>query len=344
MKRRLKTIFYYAKPHKWIFFVLFICIVVTIFSGAIYPYIFGKLVDEVFYGKNMSVFLNVVLIYGAIYLFNQLMHFALNMSWARLMTRFLFDIRSAIFNKVLSYKGEKLTSLYSGDVISRMNNDAAEFMNFIHWNVFYTIGGILNLFISLGFIFYFNIWIGFFTVVLTPIVVYISRKFSIIAKKYYEEIAKKSGVLSSWLFEIIKGMQDIRLLNATKNILSDYVGKTIKIMRLQIKSLKVEVISERVNSGITLLAQMVLYLISAILTIKGHLTVGGFTACITYFGTCTSTFNTLNSKVVNIAANMVSIDRVIDILEEQSEQYNLDVPDITIEKGNILFLMFGSVI
>lgn len=337
MKRRIKLILYYAKPHQWVFIGLFACIIVTTFSGAIYPYIFGRLVDEVFYSKNMAAFLNIVLIYGTVYLFNQLMHFALNMSWARLMTRFLFDIRSAIFNKVLSYKGVKLTGLYSGDIIARMNNDTAEFMNFIHWNIFYTVGGALDLLLSLGFIFYLNVWIGFFTFLLTPTIVYSSRKFSKMAKKYYEEIAQKNGLLSSWLFEIIKGMQDIRLLNATKNILSDYVGKTIKIMRLQIKSGKVEVVAERINSGISLLVQMALYIISAVFIINGHLTVGGFTACITYFGTCTAMFNSLNSKIVNIAANMVSVDRVVNILEEPSEDYNLDAPDITIEKGNILF-------
>lgn len=337
MKRRIRLILSYAKPHKWIFLVLFICIIVTTFSGAIYPYIFGRLVDEVFYGKNMSVFLNIVLIYGVVYLFNQIMHFALNMSWARLMTRFLFDIRSAIFNKVLSYKGEKLTSLYSGDMITRMNNDAAEFMNFIHWNIFYTIGGVLNLLLSLGFIFYLNVWIGSFTLILTPLIVYVSRRFSKMANKYYQDIAKQIGLLSSWLFEIIKGIQEIRLLNAVKNVLSNYVGKTIKIMRLQIKSGIVEITAERVNSGISLIAQMTLYVISAIFIFNGNLTVGGFTACVTYFGACTSTFNSLNNKFVNIAANIVSIDRVADILEEPSEQYNLDVPNIVIEKGEILF-------
>lgn len=39
MKQRAKLIWEYAKHHKWIFLVLFICIIVTTFSGAIYPYI-----------------------------------------------------------------------------------------------------------------------------------------------------------------------------------------------------------------------------------------------------------------------------------------------------------------
>lgn len=192
MKKRLKIILRFAKPHKWMFLALLFCIVVTTFSGSIYPYIFGRLVDEVFYRKNMSVFLNIVLIYAAVYLFNQLMHFALNMSWANLMTKFLFDIRTEMFNKVLSYKGKKLTGIYSGDIISRMNNDAAEFMNFIHWNVFYTIGGVLNLLLSIGFIFYINIGIGLFAVVLTPVIVYASRYFSKRARKYYAEIARQN--------------------------------------------------------------------------------------------------------------------------------------------------------
>lgn len=184
-----------------------------------------------------------------------------------------------------------------------------------------------------------------FTLILTPLIVYASRKFSKIAKKYYQNIAKQNSLLSSWLFEIVKGMRDIRLLNAAKHVLSDYTGKTVKIMRLQIKSGIVEITAERVNSGILLVAQMVLYVISAIFVINGNLTVGGFTACVTYLGTCTSVFDSLSNKVVNIAANMVSIDRVADILKEQSEQYNLDVPNITIKKGRILFsdVWFGYI-
>ena len=67
------------------------------------------------------------------------------MSWVHLITKFLLDIRRALFNKMLSLKGEKLTSLYSGDIINRMGPDTNQFMNFIHWNVFYVIGNVLSL-------------------------------------------------------------------------------------------------------------------------------------------------------------------------------------------------------
>ncbi len=337
MKEKIIFILKYAKPHKLKFTILLFCIIITNFISSIYPYIFGKLVDEVFHNKNMSVFLTIVGTYGLLYLFNQILHFILNMSWASLMTKFLFDIRSDIFNKILSYKGEKLIDIYSGDIISRMDVDTTEFMNFIHWNIFYFIGGVQHLILAIIFIFYHNIWIGVFTVIITPVIVYLSRYFSQKAKKYYADISKKNGLLSSWLFEIIRGMKDVRLLGASKNVISDYVGKTIKIMRLQIKSGKVEILSERVNSGISVLAQMILYTISAIFIMKGNLTVGGFTACISYFGTCTRIFNNLNNRIVNISYNMVSIERVMGIFEEDSDNYNENSLKNEIEEGNIVF-------
>jgi len=334
---RRKIILKYAKPHKYSFLLLFFCVVITTFSGAIYPYIFGLLVDEVFYGKNMGAFLNIVLIYAIVYSFNQCMHFVLNITWARLMTTFLFDIRESIFSKVISYKGKKLTNIHSGDIISRMNNDTNKFMNFIHWNVFYTIGGALELLLALGFIFFINTWIGIYAIVLTPVVVYISRFFSTLAKKHYKNFEKEKGILSSWLFEIIGGIQDIKMFSSSKNILLNYVGKTIRIMRLQIKSDRVEILSERVNSGISLLAQMIFYITSVIFVSNGDLTIGEFVACTAFFGTCTSIFNSLNDKIVNISSDMVSIDRVVELFDEESEQSNCELPDITIKKGNILF-------
>lgn len=337
VKEKLKFIYKYAKPHKFKFILLFSCIIITNFSGSLYPYIFGKLVDEVFYNKNIDKFLWFVGIYGIVYLFTQIMHFVLNMSWASLMTKFLFDIRTAIFNKVLSFKGKKLAEIYSGDIISRMEVDTKEFMSFIHNNVFYFIGGIQRMALAVFFIFYINFWIGIFTIVLTPLVIYISRHFSAKAKKYYREAANKNGLLSSWLFEIIKGMQDIKLLGASKNILTDYVGKTVKIMRLQIKSGKVEVLSERVNSGISIFAQIILYTMSAVFIINGNLTVGGFTACMSYFGTCTMVFNNLNNRIVNISSNMVSVERVMEIFNEESEDYNISSSKTQIMFGNITF-------
>ncbi len=253
------------------------------------------------------------------------------------MTRFLFDIRKAIYKKALSYSGNILSSLHSGDIIYRMGNDAGQLMDYIHWNTFYLVARILNLIVSIGFIAYLSWPIAIFTLIITPISVYTSRHFSKTVKKYYSKITEYSGLLSSWMFEMIKGMQEIKLLSAGKSVLSDYVGKTIKIVRLQIKANRVEMVSDRVNSGMSLIWQLILYVTSAFFIYNGNLTLGGFTACVSYFGTCISSFNSFNNIITRIAGNLVSVDRVCTALDEKSENYKADAPTIIINSGKIDF-------
>ena len=253
------------------------------------------------------------------------------------MTRFLFDIKKSIYSKVLSYSGKTLSGLPFGDIIYRMGADTEQFMSYIHWNIFYLSARVLEIVISIAIIAYLCWPLAIFTIVITPIAVYTSLYFAKNVKAIYKKIAKDTGLLSSWLFEIINGMQEIKLFAATRRILSDYIGKTIKIVRLQIKANKVEVVSDIVNSGISLIWQLILYIASTIFIFNGYLTLGGFTACVNYFGTCIVMFGALNGHLKSIADNMISIDRVCEVLEESSEQYNSDHPQIDIAEGNIKF-------
>ena len=78
MKGNLKLIWSFARNFKSRFLLLYFCIITTTFIGSAYPYIFGRLVDEVFYGKDMGVFIQIVLLYGGLFLIGQLLHFTLN--------------------------------------------------------------------------------------------------------------------------------------------------------------------------------------------------------------------------------------------------------------------------
>ena len=184
MKKRLKYILQFSKPHWLKFVMLFTCVIVTIFIGSTFKFIFGKLIDEVITAKDMSKFTQWVLLYCGIFFVNQILHLTLNISWASLMTKFLFDIRKAVFDKTLGLKASALSSMHSGDLVSRMQKDVGEFMNFIHWNVFYLIGGILNLILSLLYIAYMSLPLAVVAILMTPISVYATKYFAQIGRAH----------------------------------------------------------------------------------------------------------------------------------------------------------------
>lgn len=335
MKNNLKLIWKFAKNFKSRFMLLYFCIITTTFIGSAYPYIFGRLVDEVFYGKNMTVFIKIVLLYGGLFLIGQLLHFTLNITWAYLMTRFLFSVRKALFDKTLSLKASFLNDMQTGDITKRMRDDVGEFMNFIHWNVLYLSAGVINMLIALGMIFYFNVYIGIVTVVITPIMTYLTRRFAKKAKDMYAKIRKEEGVLQSWTFEILKGMREVIILAACRRAISHFMKSYIKIIRYAIETSKIEVLSERVGNGITLSARMIIYTLCAYFVWRGEFSVGAFVSVIAYFGTVASNLTNLSQKWVAIQNNMTGVERVRWLLEQESEE-NFDTP-LNITRGDVLF-------
>ncbi len=320
MKNRLRYILHFAKPHWLKFSLLFMCIITTIFIGSVFHFLFGRMVEEVFRGKSMDAFIEIISLYALVFLVNQTLHFILNISWAKLMTNFLYDIRQAMFTRVLKYRGEHLVNRHTGDLTSRMQKDVEEFMNFIHWNVFYGVGASLNLLLSLGYIFYISQTLAMVVVVLTPLTVYITRYFSGRIKPFISKRKKEEGLLTAWLLEILKGMGEIRLLGAQDHIQKQYIRRSTDITRLAISASRIEVVSERTNTGISLAGQLVMFMTSAFLMGSGQLTLGGFVAAMGYFSTCVSAFKILNEKAVAIPGNLTGIDRVIACLEIPIEE------------------------
>ncbi len=330
-------IFRFAKPHWRKFFILLFCVLTTSFFGASYPFIFGKLVDEVFYGKNMEKFLQIVLIYGALFLLSQGLHFCLNMSWASLMTRFLFDVRRAIFNQVLSLSGKQLSNLRTGDLLSRMNEDTEQFMNLIHWNIFYTLGALINTLISMGFVFFLNWKLGLVSLVLVPMVVFVSKHFSQKAKAIHKEKSKENGLIAAWIYEMLKGLTDSKLLCAGDRVLNLLLKRSISVYRMKVSVTRIQVLSERISAACTLLGTLCVYGLSAFFIARGDLTVGGFIACADYFKRLSGGVSNLSGKALAIAENMAGIERVQAVLEEAGEVDVEQAPSLSLQRGEIRF-------
>lgn len=309
----------------------------------IFPFLNGKIVDVVFYDKDMTAFLSLCFIYAGIFFFNQFVVATINnFMWSHLMTGFVFDIRRVLFKKILHKKGKDLSGMYSGDMISRMNNDATDFMNLIFWSGLWGYSSVLYIIFAVCFMFYYNILLGVFTVVLVPVVFFTSKHFKKKSQKVNKDISTERGKLSSYLFEIVKNLQEIKILNACKNVTRFYSRKTTSINKMKVESGKIGVTSERVNSFIALIAQLVIFIICAYFIVKGQMQLGVFVAAVSYFNMAVNNFNSINGKIVDIGKQNVSIQRVVDILNENEEDYKESLPlkqikDGMIELNNVMF-------
>lgn len=335
MYDRIKYICRYARRYWLQFLFVLFTILITTFIVAMYPYLFGKLIDALYYKKEISSFLRIVLIYCAVFLINQFLHFVLDMTVVNLRTKYNFDIKRRIFRKVLSYTSKKLSGLNAGDIIYRINIDADEVLNFIYADVFYGLSALLDLIMCLGMTALINLPFAGISLVLAFSTFFLSKHFSGKLKPLSEKLAQFTAANESWLYEFLSGMRDVKLLTATKYCIHKYLKNDFDIIRINNKKVKQEVIADRSNAAMQLVNSLCIYIFSAFFIASGRFTLGGMIACIDYFNRITLMLNRLYSRTFTMSGRMVSIDRILDIEKEPSEQNQAHIPPQHIKWGDI---------
>ncbi|WP_042201578.1 ABC transporter ATP-binding protein [Paenibacillus camerounensis] len=339
-----KTIYTQMKPlwpiirrYRWSFINLFICVVVTSVIGMVYPYIFGMLIDEVFYQRNFQFLKYIVILYGTVFAGEQCLHICFNSAWAYLATRFSFDIRKTLYDKLLSLRPAFFTASKSGDLMTIINRDTEEVLAFIHLNVFFLAANILRLLTAVAFVLYASFYLGLLMLVAVPAVVFVTVLFNRRLRTRLTEQREQYGSLMSWCFEMLAGLQDIRLLGAGKYSSRTFVHLIIQYMRVKNSSSKLEWISERTVGLISLCSDLALYITACYLIIHQQLTLGVFIASMEYFSKGGELLQRISGASRSIQRNKVAIDRVISLLQEPEENKGLDLPGLRVTKGNIEF-------
>ena len=327
----------YMHPYVLRFVIVFIIILLTTAIVAFYPFLFGKLIDALFYNEQISLFIQILLIYLIIYMINQVLHYRLDVMVAKLRIDYSFDIKKSLFHKVLTYKSEHLCNLNTGDIIFRINNDADEALNMIYHDIFYGLSAFLDFSMCFGILAFINLPLSGISLLLVIVTFILTKIFEKRLKQLYDKITKLSASNQNWLFEFLNNMRDVQLINATKRCSDKYMEGENTVIDTNYDIVKWELVSNRFNAAVQVLSSLTIYTMAAIFIFQNMLTLGGLVACIDYFSRMVLTLNRMYSRAFTISRRMVSIDRVIEIEKDNSEDNIQTDPAVNINRGEIVF-------
>lgn len=336
MKYRINFILSYAYKYLWYFIILFFGVLLTTYISSLYPSIFGNMIDSIVYLRSNHLFIKFTLLYTLIFGLSLLFQFYVDYIWAKLNRTFLYDIRKALYNKILHLYGNDLSKISSGELETRINYDCDQILSFIHGSIFHFIACILYIALSVYFVLTKNIILGVLIFSFSNITVYLSRYLSKKSSLFYNIVREGNGKSVSLLYEIFNRLQDVKVMFRYDNIRSLYMRKISDINDSRIKATNIDVIAERISSGVFLSTQLIIFIVSIILISNKSLTLGDFLAINVYYDICVSQLNFLNHKLVTVKEKTISIDRIINIFNKEAEDDN--VKDFSIiKKGKIKF-------
>lgn len=348
MKKRLKYITNFIKPYIAKFCSVFFIIIITTIIVAFYPYIYGKMIDILFYDKNVAKFFTVVLVYLVIYLLNQILHYCLDLLVAVLGIEYSYDIKKSLIYKVLTYKSSELANINTGDIISRVNSDADEPLNFIYHDIFYGISAIIDFFMCLGIVAIINSKLAIIMFVMSICTFGISKYFERKIFPLYYSLARDKASNTNWLFEFLGGMRDLKLICAVNRCYEKYMYKEKKLMELNSAIAKKEIVSDRANDFVKLISNIVIFSLAAFYISQKTMTLGGLAACVDYYNRMMLMMDRIYARVFRVSKRMVAIDRIIEIDERPAEFNEENIQNYesnsgVIEFKNVKFAYSGNI-
>ena len=242
-----------------------------------------------------------------------------------------------VARETLKLEVEEIDKSSSGLFIDRLNKDTSDisgmFMEYTYWisKVLSNIGVLVAIFILNKYLFIYAI--------ITAVLIFIINKKRLshqykIQKKLKLIWEKKTGLTS----ELVRGIRDIKVLNASNTILNQTSNKIVEASVEEIKMLNVRRIYQFIENNLTALFDFIFIIIGCYLYSKSMLTIPIFVIVYNY-----------QSKVKNLLSGVVQIieynkkfvvaaDRIFEVIGNEKfkkEKFgNLDIKKL---EGNIKF-------
>ncbi|MCM1412687.1 MAG: ABC transporter ATP-binding protein/permease [Lachnospiraceae bacterium] len=333
----MKHIFDTTKGYRFLFVALFFSVISATVTGSLFPFCIGKIVDQIFYERQVKGFLVSFLVYAGLYFLNQCAHGALNYLWAHLEITYVVSIRKRCFQHLLKLKAGIWTQIRSGDVMKRIQDDTECYLEFIHRSLFYVPANVVQLVLAIGYLIYTDVLLGLAAVAMMLVMAYSVRYFTARLKERHRKLRAEKGLVGAWILEMMTGIAQWKLLNADQKVKRDYRAKTGNVIREEVDTGYLVLKSEKINQALALMGQLFVYCIAASCIRRESMTAGQFVSCAAYFSTCAACYNALCNKLANTGSHLAGIERVKEFLEWEEEQDLPGAVDSSIEKGCIRF-------
>lgn len=192
------------------------------------------MINEIVYYKNVGVFLNVSLIFIVMLLFSCALYYFSDTQHCYLSILYAFDIKKDIFDTLQAADAEHMSNANSGDIINSIQWYASECMHFVIRNIIHMINNTFLLILFVIYVFILGWQIGLLMMVIVPLSVFVSVKFGKKQKKYGDEQRQNYAEYSGWLYEMLTGLRDIRMLGAQETANNLFVKHQKKIIKVNI--------------------------------------------------------------------------------------------------------------
>lgn len=283
------------------------------------PYFIGNLLDRVLMGtKSRADLYRYIALIGAFYLAQNGITLLAKDAFTRVSSRTTNELRVAVMKKVLDLPMDYLSATPKGYVQQRVS-ECSSIGSLFSPSVLSLVFGFANALLAAVSMFLLNWKLALTVLALTPVFFFSSRASTKGFMKETKDLMEASAGLNGDCFEIMNGIEDIKVQGGKEAHLKKFTDKTETLVR---SSVRQGGSMNRFVTAIGLLSSaggLLILLVAGLLILKGQFTVGLYTAFSLYSGQVFGSAQGLASLGTVFRPVCLSVERVYELLEKRDE-------------------------
>ena len=306
-----------ARPYrKWIpVGLLLIALGAAIETAEIW--MFKLVVDEVLVPGELQPLVWIVALYVGFTVADGLISFADDYLATWLGERFLQRMRRRLFSHVQRLSLDVLDRRRLGDVIARLTSDVQAIESFVLSGVADGLSALLRIVFFTGALVYLDWRLALVAIFVTPVFLFVARRFARLIKQASREKRRRSGSLSAVAEESLANHMLVQASGREAAELHRFERENEGIIEAELVSARIRGLFTPLVDLIELLGVMLVIVLGTIAVTSGDLTIGGLLVFITYLTQLYGPVRDLGSLSNTIFKAAAGAERVIELLDEQ---------------------------
>ena len=318
-KTKLSFVIKYLYPYKNLIFQLFLGMLVGTLLQLIFPFLTQGIVDYGIGSNNLNFVVLILIAQLTLNLSQTAVVFIRNWILLHISTRINISIISDFLIKLMKLPISFFDTKLVGDIMQRIG-DYSRIQNFLTVSTLNTLFSVVNLivFTFVLSVYSFKLLLIFLVATILYIVwivTFLKRRKQIDYKRFAQQSIEQSN-----LYQLITGMQEIKLNNCEKQKLWQWENIQAKLFNISVKGLALSQYQQTGAVFINETKNILISFFSAYAVIKGDMTLGMMMAVSYIIGQLNSPINEMINFIQSAQDAKISLDRMGEIHKQDDEQ------------------------
>ena len=367
----------WLRPHAWRVVLQFGLSLVGIGIDMVWPLVSAYLIDRVILSPHLSTEQKVGQLTGFGLGMAGLFLFGSGLSWLRglrlqlLNSRLAFQLRAALFHRILRLPMGELTEMKTGGILSRLSNDVDSTTGLLQQALLSPVLSTLRLLVTLCIIFSLNWRIAAAVIVAMPPILLVQNLWARRIRSIWKSMGQDRQEIDARVSEGLSGVRIVRGFAREQREELAYTLGHHTVIRKQMLATRAQRSVALIWELIMPLAQVTIIGFGGYLVVKGQATIGVLIAFQGYVWRLLEPVMQIASSISDTQRGLAAMERVFDVFDKPEEKpdppgavaaparverirfehvsfaYRPDVPvlrdfDLTVPSGSVVALVGAS--